>query len=118
MGITKMGGEQGRVDHEVGVSGGHWQNSFSRANMNAQHHESWFDEQSRISHEVGVSNHSGDRRISNLLDNTMNPITGDHWQRSYTRAFVHEKYHEYQGKNKEAVGNHQGAAAERKRAQE
>lgn len=62
--------------------------------------------------EKGVSNNGFFRKISNGLD----AIPG--FKDSATRAWVHGKYHDHVGNQKEKAGNKEGAEAERKRAQE
>ena len=62
--------------------------------------------------EKGVSNNKFFRGISDFLDS----IPG--FRESSFRANIHGIYHDYVGNQKEKRGNHEGAAAERKRAQE
>eukprot|EP01023_Acetabularia_acetabulum_P048799 TRINITY_DN5171_c0_g1_i2.p3 TRINITY_DN5171_c0_g1~~TRINITY_DN5171_c0_g1_i2.p3 ORF type:complete len:148 (-),score=21.86 TRINITY_DN5171_c0_g1_i2:271-690(-) len=67
-------------------------------------------------HNKGVSNDETMRGVSDALDDTF-------WQNGYkeesmSRAAVHACYHSYVGYKKEFAGNLEGAAAERKRAQE
>ena len=69
-----------------------------------------------VVHEHGVSNHEGHRRVSDVLDNTI--WRGGYQSTSGTRALVHGVYHEHVASQKERAGNHEGAAAERARAQQ
>ena len=62
--------------------------------------------------EKGVSNNSFYRGISNILDK----IPG--FKDSSIRAYIHGLYHDHVANQKEKHGNYEGAAAERKRAQE
>ena len=62
--------------------------------------------------EKGVSNNKFFRGISNVLDK----IPG--FRDSSLRANIHGKYHDYVANIKERRGNHEGAEAERRRAQE
>ena len=62
--------------------------------------------------EKGVSNNGFFRAISNGLDKI--PFFKD----SSLRANIHGMYHDYVADQKEKRGNHEGAAAERRRAQE
>ena len=62
--------------------------------------------------EEGVSNNGFFRSISNALDS----IPG--FKDSSLRAEIHGVYHDYVGWRKEMNGNHIGAEAERRRAQE
>ena len=62
--------------------------------------------------EKGVSNNKFFRGISDFLDS----IPG--FKESSLRANIHGIYHDYVGNQKEKRGNLEGAAAERKRAQE
>eukprot|EP00347_Sterkiella_histriomuscorum_P010715 403375200 len=64
------------------------------------------------SRESGVSNNGFFRGVSNTLDAV--PAFKD----SGTRAYIHGKYHDRVADQKEAAGNHAGAAAERNRAQQ
>ena len=69
-----------------------------------------------VVHERGVSNHEGHRRVSDALDKTI--WRGGYQSSSGTRALVHGVYHEHVASQKERAGNHEGAAAERARAQQ
>ena len=62
--------------------------------------------------EKGVSNNSFFRGISNALDY----IPG--FKHSSLTANIHGMFHDHVANQKEKHGNHEGAAAERKRAQE
>ena len=62
--------------------------------------------------EKGVSNNRFFRGISDILDS----IPG--FKDSSLRANIHGIYHDFVGNQKEKRGNHEGAEAERKRAQE
>ena len=62
--------------------------------------------------EKGVSNNKFFRGISDILDS----IPG--FKESSIRANIHGIYHDYVGNQKEKRGNLEGAAAERKRAQQ
>lgn len=62
--------------------------------------------------EKGVSNNAGWRGVSDALDRIPN------FKESATRAEIHAVYHDWKGDQKEKAGNHEGAAAERARAQE
>ena len=62
--------------------------------------------------EKGVSNNQFFRAISNVLDS----IPG--FKDSSLRANIHGVYHDIVAEQKEKHGNPEGAAAERKRAQE
>lgn len=63
--------------------------------------------------EKGVSNNRFFRKISNGLDKI---IPG--FKDSRTRAVMHGIYHDIVANKKEKIGNHEGAEAERRRAQE
>jgi len=62
--------------------------------------------------EKGVSNNGFFRKISNGLDK----IPG--FKDSRTRDVIHGIYHDIVANKKEKIGNHEGAEAERRRAQE
>eukprot|EP01023_Acetabularia_acetabulum_P048798 TRINITY_DN5171_c0_g1_i1.p2 TRINITY_DN5171_c0_g1~~TRINITY_DN5171_c0_g1_i1.p2 ORF type:complete len:124 (-),score=20.19 TRINITY_DN5171_c0_g1_i1:271-642(-) len=91
----------------------HWQRNFI---FLFQDNFSLIMSNSSLKNDKGVSNDRDFRKVSDFLDDKF--WKNGYKEESVSRAAVHACYHEGVACAKQVVGNLEGAAAERKRAQE